>query len=301
MNQQTRPVRILIGTPAAGGMVSLAYLLSLMDTFQNVMAIKKNIFIRDNLRAGKAQGLISEQQTQMLDELERQNLIDYEVGLYTLTNESLLSRGRNHIAAVAIRQGWDRLFFIDADAKWTFAQFINVAMAPYDLVAGVCPLKVLPISLNYLPFEDDEHYYRDSIRSMDSLLKMREGHGSAYVPVAFVGTAFMCLSRRVLLRCAEEAEEYSYPNPSTGHLHTHWNMFDTKPMHGKYMSEDWAMCFRARSLGFPVMINADVVISHVGTMIYAPEMAQIRHIPKQEGVFSSQITDHPKTDNEVFI
>lgn len=290
-----RPLRILIGTPAAGGMVSLSYLLSILDVFQNVMAIKKDVFIRDNLRIAKRDGMINEVQTQNLQNLEDRNLLDMDIGLYTLANESLLSRGRNHIAAVAIRQGWDKLFFIDADAKWNFQQFMAVCTAPYDLIAGVCPLKVLPISLNYLPFEDDEHYYRNNIRSMDSLLKMREGHGTPYIPIAFVGTAFMCLSRRTLLHCAEASEEYQYPNPQTGHLHTHWNMFDTRPMHGKFMSEDWSMCYRARSLGIPAMIHADVVISHVGSMIYAPELAQITHVPKQEGVFSSQIDDHPRT------
>lgn len=301
MIQQQRPLRILIGTPAGGGMVSLSYLLSLMDVFQNVMAIKKNIFIRDNLRIGKRDGLINEEQLRTLEALEAQNLIDMEVGLYTLSNESLLSRGRNHIAAVAIRQGWDKLMFIDADAKWTFNQFMAVVTSPHDLIAGVCPLKVLPIALNYLPFEDDEHYYKDNIRSVNSLLKMREGHGSPYVPVAFVGTAFMCLSRNVLLKCAAASEEYQYPNPQRGHLHTHWNMFDTRPMHGKFMSEDWSMCYRARTLGFQVYIHADVCISHVGTMIYGPELAQITHVPKQEGVFTAQIDDHPKTAKEVAV
>ena len=142
-------------------------------------------------------------------------------------------------------------------------------------------------------------YYRDNIRSMDSLMKMREGHGTPYIPVAFVGTAFMCISRPLLLRAAEASDEYQYPNPARGHLHTHWNMFDTRPMHGKFMSEDWSFCYRARSLGYSVNIHADVVISHVGTMIYAPEMAQITHIPKQEGVFTAQVGDHPKLLSEV--
>jgi hypothetical protein len=176
---------------------------------------------------------------------------------------------------------------------------MSVAMTNYDLCAGACPLKVLPISLNYLPFQDDEHYYRDAIRSMDSLIKMRQGHNKQYIPVAFIGTAFMCLSRKLLLKCAEASDEYQYPNPSTGHMYTHWNMFDTRPMHDKFMSEDWSMCYRARELGFDVMLNADVVIEHVGSMIYSPSMAVLRDIPKQEGAFTSQIQDHPKTQREL--
>lgn len=277
---QNRPLRVLIGTPAGGGVVSLQFMLSLLDVYQNVMKIKHNIFIRDNLRAAKAQGVINEASLGLLNQLEAQNLIDLEIGLYTLSNESLLTRGRNHIAAVAIRQGWDKLFFIDADSRFDFHQFMGVAASPHDFCAGAVPLKVLPISLNYLPFQDDEHYYKDSIRSMNSLLKMREGHNKQYIPVAYIGTAFMCLSRKVLLALAEDAEEYQYPNPSTGHLHTHWNIFACKPMHGKFMSEDWYACETARRLGFDVMMNAGVIISHVGTWVYSPDQAEITHKSK---------------------
>lgn len=277
MNTQQRPYRILIGTPAGYGNVSVQYMLSLLDVYQKVMEIKHKIFVRNNLREAKNNGLINEQQLGMLQNLENEHLIDLEIGLYTLANESLLTRGRNHIAAIAIRQGWDKLMFIDADAKFNFQQFCAVALAPYDFCAGACPLKVLPIALNYLPFQDDEHYYEDRIRSVDSLLKMREGHKNNFVPVAYIGTAFMALSRKVLLAMAEVADEYQYPNPSTNQLHTHWAMFETKVMHGKFSSEDWYACEKARELGFQVMLNTDVIISHVGSMVYAPEMAHITH------------------------
>jgi len=294
-----RKIRVLIGTPAGGGEVNLGYLLSMMDVYQNVTQIKHQIFIRDNLRVAKEQGVIGEHQLNMWVELEKQNLIEMEIGLYTLSNESLLSRGRNHIAAVAIRGGWDKLMFIDADSKFSFRQFWEIATSIHDLACGVVPLKTLPIALNFLPFKDDEFYFRDRIRSMDSLIRMREGHKAPWIPVAFAGTAFMCISRKLLISAAERSEEYQYPNPATGFLHTHWNMFDTRPMHGKFMSEDWSFCYRARDLGYKVHINADVVISHVGTMVYTPEMGLPGPMPPTQGVYSSKLDDHPKLEREM--
>lgn len=275
--QGVRKFRILIGTPCGGGQCSVQYLLSLMETFQKVTEIKHQIFIRDNLRAARDNGVINEQNLAHLNQLEALKLVDLEIGIYTLSNESLLTRGRNHIAAVAIRGGWDKLMFIDADARWTPDQFFSVVGAPYDFVAGACPLKVLPIHLNYLPFAEDENYYKDAIRSVDSLLKMRDGHKKQYVPVAFIGTAFMALSRKVLLAMAEQSEEYQYPNPPTGRLHTHWNIFSAQPIDNKFMSEDWMSCHRARTLGFDVMLDTNVIIDHVGSMVYSPSMAQITH------------------------
>lgn len=295
---QSRKIRVLVGTPAGNGEVNLGYLLSMMDVYQNVTQMKHNIFIRDNLRQAKEQGMIGEQQLNMWVQLEKANFIEIEIGLYTLSNESLLSRGRNHIAAVAIRGGWDKLMFIDADSKFTFKQFWDVVTSEHDLACGVVPLKVLPIALNFLPFKDDEYYFRDRIRSMDSLIRMREGHKSPWISVAFAGTAFMCISRKLLLAAASVSEEYQYPSPQTGFLHTHWNMFDTRPMHGKYMSEDWSFCYRARDLGYKVMINADVVISHVGTMVYRPEMGLPGPMPATEGVMTSKIDDHPTLKKE---
>lgn len=277
-----RKYRVLIGTPMGGGVASAQYILSILDCVNNVHKLAHAIYVRNQLRAARDNNLINEDNLKLLNDLESRNLIEIEIGLYSLSNESLLGRGRNHIAATAIRQGWDKLMFIDADARWTFDQMMNVVLSPHDFVAGVCPLKILPISLNYLPFQDDEFYHREAIRSVDSLKAMKEGHKSNLIPVAYVGTAFMSLSRKVLIDMAAASEEYQYPNPQTGHLYTHWNIFDTKPMHGKYQSEDWAACEKARSIGYNVYINADVIISHVGTFVYSPDIVVTNIAPTKQ-------------------
>jgi hypothetical protein len=291
-----RPLRILIGTPCGNGEASAPYMLSLLGIFQQVMQMKMQI---QNMRQQlhwlnvmKERGSLSESEVGDLQKLSQMNVIDFEIGLYTLTQESLLSRGRNHIAAVAIRQGWDKLFFIDADAKFSFQQFASVATSPHDFVAGACPLKCFPISLNYLPFQDDEHYYRNNIRSVDSFLKMKEGHGKKHVPIAFIGTAFMCLSRNSLIKMAEISDEYQYPNPATGHTHTHWDIFSTRPMDGKYMSEDWSACQKWRDLGGEVLLDTDVIISHVGNHVFGPEQAHITH--KSPGIDVNQGQKTPR-------
>lgn len=190
---------------------------------------------------------------------------DLYVGTYTLQNESLISRGRNHCAQIALKQGWDRLFFIDADAGWTWEQFAAVAGATaYPIIAGTCPLKTYPISMNYLPFQEDEHYYKDAVRSIESLWAMRKGHSSPFIKVPFVGTAFMCIDVGVFKKLAETCSPYQYPNPHTGQLETHWDFFSTTPVAKKYMSEDWGFCHLARKAGFDVHIHADVQITHTG-------------------------------------
>lgn len=240
MTQTQRPLRILVGTPAAGGLITLQYFLSMMQTVNRLSVNRK----------------------------EGERLID--IGIYTLGNESLISRGRDHIAAVALYQKWDKLFFIDADAGWTFEQFYAVATSEQPLVAGVCPLKIYPISMNYLPKEEDEHHYKENVRSLESLVKMRNGHGKAEINIGFVGTAFMCIDvAKVLLPLSEIAAPFKYPNPETGKNRTQWQFFPTTPIGGEATSEDWGFIHLARKVGIEPYINADVVITHTGTHTFS--------------------------------
>ncbi len=230
-------MKIMIGTPTNDGRVTIPYMNSFLGTIEAVAKVNQQNFPQGG---------------------------GINVGLYTLTHESLVSRGRNHIAQAALTGGWDKLMFIDSDAGWTPEQFLAVVTAPHEIVAGTCPLKTYPISMNYLPFKDDEHYYKDAIRSVESLRAMRTGHGTPLIKVPFVGTAFMCIDTKVFTKLAEKAEPYQYPNPNTGQLETHWDFFKTHPVKKMYMSEDWGFCNLARESGFDIRIHADVIITHTG-------------------------------------
>ena len=238
-------MRILIGTPAGGGMVTTQYLMSLVET----------IFNSKRQQAG------------------------LEIAMYTLANESLLPRGRNHIAQVALTQKWDKLFFIDADAGWTFDKFAKIAMSPYPINSGICPLKTYPISLNYLPFQEDEKYFNNARRTHESTKKLWAAHGSPSIPVAFVGTAFMCIDTQVLMKLTETVDSYRYPNPHSGEMEQHWDFFGASAVAGEYYSEDWGFCHRAREAGYDIRIDAEVIITHTGTRTYRVEDELCWHPP----------------------
>ncbi len=241
-------MKILIGTPAGGGQVTVQYLLSFLETMNH---------------SSRENG--AKMQAAREHNLPVTNKDFLEIGLYTLSNESLLARGRNHIAQVALTGGWDKLFFIDADAGWSWQQFKSIATSSDPITAGICPLKTYPISLNYLPFKADEQYFVDAQRSLEGTKKMAEGHKSPVVSVAFVGTAFLCIDISVLRKMAEHENHYQYPNPYTGFNETHWTFFNEGPISDTYFSEDWAFCHKARELGYEIKINTEVIINHTGS------------------------------------
>ena len=238
-------MKLLIGTPAGGGWLSTQYVMSFINTLG--LAIKHGV----------------------------------HPVLYTLSQESLLPRGRNHIAQVAMKDKYDKLFFIDADSGWSPEQFMQIVMSPFPIVAGCVPLKTYPIVLNYLPFKEDEKYFTNALRTPGATRKMREAYGKAEIPVAFTGTAFLCIDRGVLDKLSETENTYQYPNPFNGQQETHWDFFGGGPMHGTYYSEDWAFCKKAREAGYDVRVNMDVIINHVGTHVFqAHTMLPVDHAPE---------------------
>ncbi len=238
-----RPLRVFIATPASGAMITLQYFLSFISSYDATKTRRQR---------GKRQ---------------------IDLFIYTLGNESLISRGRDHCAAMALYQKMDKLFFIDADMGWTAEQFEAILDSDQPLIAGVAPLKTLPIALNFLPKQTDEFYFKDRIRSYESLLAMREGHKVAEINVGFVGTAFMCIDvAKVLMPLTEHAEPFRYPNPQTGQLMTHWQMFRTQPIKKQCQSEDWGFINFARTIGIEPFINADVCVTHTGNFTFDARM-----------------------------
>ncbi len=195
----------------------------------------------------------------------------FDIGIYTLGGESLLGRGRNHIAQHALTNGWDKLLFIDSDEGFSWTDFHALVSSPHPIIAGLVPLKAYPnqphnfqTSLNFLPFLEDEKYFDRSLRTLDSTLKMAAGHGSNLIKVAFTGTGFLCIDSSVLAKLAETEETYMYPNPNTGQCEVHWNFFGSGPIEDQYQSEDWSLCHKAREAGFDIIVDTNVRATHSG-------------------------------------
>lgn len=235
------PIRVLIATPCAMGMVTTHYLLSFIKTRDEVLKDPKQFI---------------------------------EMGLYALANESLISRGRAHCAAVAMYNGWDKLMFIDADQSWKPEHFKALVNSDKPIIGCVSPLKILPIHLNYQPTPDDEKYHPDGYKSVKNLKAMRDGHGTPEIKVNYIGTGMLCIDvKKCLIPMSEIAAPFRYPNPDTGKNQTHWNFFDTTPIRKECMSEDWGFIHKARSIGIDPYINADCIIEHTGALTFRAEMS----------------------------
>jgi len=250
----------------------IPYMLSLLNTY-NMCQKHKQEMANQLIQQTPGFDAKNPQHVQGLNATLNQHT--FEVGIYTLSGESLLARGRNHMAATALRGGWDKLLFIDSDESWTWEDFQKIASSPHPITAGVVPLKTFvdyprsfKTSLNYLPFTEDEKYYNRALRDMEGMERHVAGSKSHLIKVAFTGTGFLCIDKSVLMTMAETAPHYLYPDPATGQVQSHWAFFDGGPINAAYYSEDWAMCQKARELGYDIMVDTSIRISHVGFHTY---------------------------------
>lgn len=260
-------MKVLVPAMCQQGQVYATFMTSLLSVFEHSVAQKQQA----------AREIIAQIPNFDANNPEHKKIFDHnmnhhtiDISIYTMTGESLLGRGRNHCAQVALTKGFDKIFFIDADEGFTWDNFRTLATSPYPIAAGLVPLKTYPTPgsfetvLNFLPFNEDEMFFDDSLRTLKSTLRMARAKRSEWIEVAFTGTGFLCMDVAVFAKLAETSPEYIYPDPSSGVSEVHWSFFDGGPIEDHYLSEDWSAMEKARQAGYKIMVNTNVRADHTG-------------------------------------
>lgn len=194
---------------------------------------------------------------------------------YLVTRNEITARARNSMAQALLASGRDKLFFIDSDMGWEPDDFFRILSSPHPIIAGIAPGKDYPLALNFTR-TGDEKRIRDIERPKpEDLAAIRSEEGGAVFKVDLVGTAFMCIDRSVFLRLSEDAKPYEWVSMSGEGMETHWDFFPQGPIGRTYYPEDWGFCRLAKEAGFPIHIDSEVLISHMGNHVY--------EVPKEAG------------------
>lgn len=220
-------MKIMIGTPAYGGLVYTRYLISLLPTLK--LAQEKGI----------------------------------GVSVYTIENESLITRARNTIANDAMNSpDIEKLLFIDADISWTPEQFLRIVTSDKLLIGGTYPVKKLPPTLNFNP--PLEHLNAIE-KTSAGIKKYAEQHGKdGVVEVLHLPTGFMCIDVSVLHFLKTKVRAY-YKTESE----KIYDFFQTGVRGMYYESEDWFFSSLAKDHGIPAYLDTTVVLDHTGTYTYS--------------------------------
>lgn len=232
-------MKVLICTPAFGGLITTQYTTSLLGTLSAL----------------------------------RNKQIPYEV--YFLANESLIPRARNKCAKYALDNHFTDLLFIDADMIWSPDWVIKLLESRFSIIGGTYPVKQFPLRLNFnaLP-EHSEDWGRD--RSVEQYVRFVQKYAEedGTVQVRHLPTGFLKIETVALSVLKEHVKTYSSFEFNT--LQTYYDFFPTGVnAYGDYLSEDWGFCEIAQKDGlFPIILQTDAVPAHTGTFHFGLDRSE---------------------------
>lgn len=226
---------VLIATPAYGGAVYVPYMNSLFHTLEafKVAGIKFEIFMPEH--------------------------------------ESLITRARNAACAHFLgNKRFTHLLFIDADIGFPYAAVIELIRSGYGICGCPYPIKVLGGDGKL------ERYCLDLFDTSSEKPTVAKtptyDSSKRFFKVKSMGTGFMMVRRSVLETFIASGLAKRFINDSAGYnsstdvANSFYDFFDTLicPDNHRYLSEDYAFCWKARQLGFDIWLCPHYALTHSG-------------------------------------
>lgn len=231
-------MRLLISTPAMGGLVTTGFAQSLLISHARATA----------------EGLVE------------------AFDVHYQNSESLIHRARDRAADYFIRNDYDKLLTIDSDIEWSYEDFRRVITSDKDIIGGLYPLKAFPVVMNFNPQQDRGTELFKTHRGMDFdafnefCAKYADAEGIA--EIRHLATGFMCVKRRVFEKLRETSKSYFNFDSVTGERKGFIHFYESGVHQGTLESEDWSFCRRAREAGFSVFVDTRIKLTHIGNHHY---------------------------------
>ena len=257
---------VLIATPCYGGVVTSAYLLSMLDL------VSAALFGRGDVR----------------------------LAFYTLANESLVTRARNTcVAHFLAHSEYTHLFFVDADIGFSPTAFLRALDADKDVACGIyaqkgvrwghvaaslarrdpaqAPIDATSLAAASLNYNVALHAMsgdpeRPAVAGGDAAAGDRSlPLDNGFAKVHCAATGFMCIRRSVFDRMREAyGAEARYVNDTLEEeaaRHHNYTFFDCgiDPDTRQYLSEDYNFLRKWRAVGGEVWADLVSPLKHVGS------------------------------------
>jgi hypothetical protein len=243
VDELLKNAKILIATPCYGGACSTEYMLSMTK-----------------LAAMSAQYGIN-------------------VGIQTVSNESIVSRARNILVSCFLSDPEaTHLMFIDADIGFNPNDVLKLVLRDKDIVAGTYPQKKLNweniqtsassgASIEEIKLSSLTYTYGkrnpDQTLSTDGVLdktKLIEADG--------VGTGFVMIKRNVFETLQKYIPDEWYINETTKEKVYEFFSTGIDKINRISIGEDWLFCYQWKALGGQVWVDGSINLKHIGTHVF---------------------------------
>lgn len=199
----------------------------------------------------------------------------YIVNYCELSNESLITRGRNTLTEIFLRNGNDYLLFIDSDQGFNADGVVKMIEEGVDLIGAAVPMKAINWERVRLAAKQDQQrlssftsIYNVNI-STEQKQKLKE-NPIKIVEVDYIGTGIMLISRNVFQKLKEFTPSYRSDQTNLAGIQygeTIYNFWRTEidPKSRRLLSEDYNFCNMWRAMGGKIYLAPYIKVVHVGT------------------------------------
>lgn len=227
-------------------------------------------------------------------------------------NESLITRARNYLVDEFLRTNHTHMMFIDSDIDFNPMDVLALLTMNKPIVGGPYPKKCIAwesiydaTRYGFVP-NDNRGLLADFAGDFvfNAVPGTTEIKLNEPAEVLEIGTGFMLVERSVFTKFAEAYPEYWYvPDHNRSAAFDgsrkiyQYFQAEIENKHGRYLSEDYWFCQKAREAGMSVWLAPWMQVKHHGTYVYTgsiPAMAAVinERIKRNDPVPSVVRMDH---------
>ena len=163
-----------------------------------------------------------------------------------LANESILPMARNELFALAYKENYDIMVFIDDDESWKEHALIEIIQSNKDVVTlPVVNKSDTDIAFNVWLNKD-----------------LEKDPSDGYIKINKCGTGFLKLSRKVIDDLWNSNTELLFRNKKLK------NICEYTYVNGEFIGEDITLTKKIKELGYDIWLNPNYTVSHIGNKMY---------------------------------
>jgi hypothetical protein len=194
--------------------------------------------------------------------------------------DSMVARGRSFLASQfleAATQCTD-LVFVDLDLEWAGDELVRLCQHPVDIVGAAYPYK-------------DESGNFPLRWPADGLMEEEYTTGKLW-KVQAVTPGFFRVTRKALEKIAKDQPYLEFRDQGNKEGQRSWMFFDNLHRPTGIYDEGYVFCERARQAGFPIHLDPDMNLTHIGLKAY--NHGTIREwIDKKAKAFETLESEYP--------
>jgi hypothetical protein len=171
---------------------------------------------------------------------------DLDIRCVFLANESILPMARNELFALAYKENYDTMVFIDDDESWNETALIEIIQSEKDVIA-------LPV----VNKGDKDITFNVWLNK-----QIEKDESDGYIKIDKCGTGFLKLSRKVIEDLWNSNTELVFRNKKIK------NICEYTYVNGDFVGEDITLARKIKDLEYDIWLNPNHTVSHIGNKMY---------------------------------